>query len=175
MGTGADFQFTSPAGATSQTVTAGQTATFSLQIGGTAGFSDTVSFRCTQVPVGYGCSVNPTSVQVGTTPVTFTVSVTTPARAGGLTLPWRPAAPPASFLLCSGALALLALCRRRRRVFASAAVSLSIALLVSCGGGGTSSSKTSTQPPVPLNQVITVTATSSAGGSHDIPLFLTVN
>jgi hypothetical protein len=63
-------------GSSSATVTAGQTASYTLSIGG-AGLSGTAALTCTGAPKGAVCSV-PSSVSISaTTPSTVKVSVTT--------------------------------------------------------------------------------------------------
>ena len=63
----------------SATVAAGQTATYTLSIGG-QGMSGTASLSCTGVPASAGCSVPATLAFNATTPTTFTAKVTTTAR-----------------------------------------------------------------------------------------------
>ena len=77
----------------SATVAAGQTATYTLSIGG-QGMSGTASLSCTGVPASAGCSVPATLAFNATTPTTFTAKVTTTARVSAA-LP-RPALGPAS-------------------------------------------------------------------------------
>jgi hypothetical protein len=60
------------------TVTAGQTATFLLQVSdGGNGYTGTASFSCSGAPLGATCTVSPSSVSISTTPSPFKVVVTT--------------------------------------------------------------------------------------------------
>jgi hypothetical protein len=68
-------------GATSATVTAGQTATYQLNLQSIDGFTGPVTLTCTGAPVGAACSVSPTPITLtanATAP--FQVTVTTTAR-----------------------------------------------------------------------------------------------
>jgi len=62
----------------SQTVTAGSTAKYTLSIGG-SGLSGTVSLTCTGAPAGAACSVPSSETVSATTASTFAVSVSTAA------------------------------------------------------------------------------------------------
>jgi hypothetical protein len=128
-----------PGDSGSVTVTAGQTASYSLSIGG-AGVSGTASLACTGAPSGADCSVPANESFTSNTPGTFVVKVTTASRTvGALHLP---ASPPMPWMWTS-AIALLAIAvpirarapqRSRRRYLRFAP--LTVLFLVSCGGGG---------------------------------------
>ncbi len=77
-----------PSGSSSSaTVVAGQTATYTLSIGG-AGLSGTASLSCTGSPTGANCSVPASEPFSSTVPATFNLSVTTTARTvGAIRLP----------------------------------------------------------------------------------------
>ncbi len=84
-GTAMDFAIDPPTlGTTSATVTAGQTATYQLDIQSLNGFAGTVSFTCsweTAGPTGAACSVSPAMLPVAANASTpFQVNVTTTAR-----------------------------------------------------------------------------------------------
>jgi len=71
----------------SATIVAGQTATYTLSIGG-AGLSGTASLSCTGSPAGANCSVPASEPFSSTVPATFNLSVTTTSRTvGALRLP----------------------------------------------------------------------------------------
>jgi len=82
----------------SATVAAGQTATYTLSIGG-EGMSGTASLSCTGAPASATCSVPASLAFNATTPTTFTIKVITTARITAA-LP-RPAFPPASSMPAS--------------------------------------------------------------------------
>ena len=70
----------------SQTITAGQTASYTVSATPVHGFNQTVTWSCTGAPAGAVCTVSPSSVTLdGTHTATATVRLTTTAR--GLT-PW---------------------------------------------------------------------------------------
>jgi len=69
-------------GSGSVTVAAGQTASYTLSIGG-AGISGTASLSCTGAPTGATCSVPVSEPLSSTVPATFGVSVTTTSRTLG--------------------------------------------------------------------------------------------
>jgi hypothetical protein len=72
-------------GSTSATVTAGQPASYNLQLTPGAGYTGTVSFSCTGAPVGANCQV-PASLQITNgNSASFTVMVTT--SGGAMMLP----------------------------------------------------------------------------------------
>src|SRR4029077_2046247 len=125
-----------PGDSGSVTVTAGQTASYSLSIGG-AGVSGTASLACTGAPSGADCSVPASESFTSNTPGTFVVKVTTTSRTvGALHLP---ASPPIPWMGTS-AIALLAIAvpirarapqRSRRRYLWF--TPLTVLFLVSCG------------------------------------------
>jgi Domain of unknown function (DUF1929)/IPT/TIG domain/Glyoxal oxidase N-terminus len=83
----------------SATIAAGQTASYTLSIGG-GGMSGTASLTCTGAPVGATCSLPATLAFNATTPTTFIVKVITTARiTAALPGPaFAPASMPASWL-----------------------------------------------------------------------------
>jgi hypothetical protein len=79
-------------GATSATVTAGQTATYQLNLQSIDGFTGPVTLTCTGAPVGAACSVSPTPITLAANATApFQVTVTTTARSlGALVTPSPP-------------------------------------------------------------------------------------
>jgi hypothetical protein len=158
-GSGTGLVLNSSTSPTVVNVTPGQTATFTVFLGGAGGFSGTVSLSCTGGPAGSTCSTTPPSVPL--TPANggaaVFVNVTTPAS--GATPPGRfPPMPyenyfalrlSLSFLMT---LAMLLWWLRRRSVERLviprvAVIALLIAVLLlagSCGGGSSSSGSGST-------------------------------
>ncbi len=177
------------AATTSATVSPGSSATYSLSITPSNGFSGTVKLTCTGAPAEATCTPNPASVTIsGSAAASSTITVTTTAASG------LPAAPPAQpwnggtrlglyGLAWGGILLLLAglWLRTRRKGWVPALSSgLGIALLgltlAGCGGG---SSTPSTPPPsnpgtAAGTYTLTVTATSGVI-SQTQSLTLTVN
>jgi hypothetical protein len=104
-GVATDFAIDPPsAGATSATVTAGQTAMYQLDVESINGFSGSITLTCTGAPAGAACSTVPTSLAVSanaTVPFQVTVSTTArPASAASLRQhtpsPTKPSLPPLS-------------------------------------------------------------------------------
>lgn len=191
-GTGADFSFSAATGgncpsggncSTSATVTAGQTATYDLQVSPVSGFNGTVTLGCTDALAKSTCAVSPTSVTVnGTTATAFTVTVTTTASStlGPLSKRtiWKtPLEPLLNFrvlfalaLLLLGSMVVAAYNPRRRVVPVFAALILSLVWITSCGGGGSNGGGSSGTP----SGTVTITG-SSSGVNHSASLNLTVN
>jgi hypothetical protein len=152
----------------SVTVTAGQTASYTLSLGG-AGMSGTASLSCTGAPMGANCSVPPSQSLSSTVPATFSVSVTTISRTSAAHHP--PSSAPVSWLWTL-AIAMLWIVvrlgirapkRSGRRYLYLWLAPLTLLLLVSCGGG----SSTGDPPPNPNGTpagiyTLTVQATSAS-------------
>jgi hypothetical protein len=189
-GTGEDFTFTTPAGSsTTASVTRGQTATFTLSVGGQGGISGTVTFTCTGAPSQSTCTVSPNPLTVGGTAANVTVTVTTTAAGMGA----RPfTMPPPSpglrglWMLALGMIAVACLIGRcqpglkRRSTLALLAFGvLLMAALAGCGGGGSIGPSPLPNPGTPGGTYpLTVTATTGSGTSavsHSMTLTLTVN
>jgi hypothetical protein len=174
-----DFSLSPATGTSSSaTVTAGQTATYTVSAVGTSGFSGTVSLSCTS-PATLTCSVSPNSLTLsGTTAQNATVTVTTTAQSAlpprwlpPLLFPGLRVVLPWLLVFLSLVILIRALRQRSRRQRAwvgvgLAAMLMAAALFFGCGGGG--------PPPLPRNYQITVSATS-AGVTHTTMFSLKVN
>jgi Beta-propeller repeat len=191
-GIGADFSISAATGnncptggncSTSATVTAGQTATYNLQVSPVNGFNGTVTLSCGDALAKSTCSVSPSSVTVnGTAASALTVTITTTAASmlGPYSTPAsrRPSVPLVLPLLLVLAVALIvaesAVARnpRRRLVPALALLALSLVWIGGCGGGSSSGGGGgNTGTP---SGTVTVTGTSS-GVSHSLSLTVTVD
>ncbi|HVB56997.1 MAG TPA: SBBP repeat-containing protein [Candidatus Acidoferrales bacterium] len=188
-GTGTDFSLSAATGSncpsggncsTSATVTAGQAATYNLQVAPVSGFNGTVTLSCGDALAKSTCSVSPSSVTVnGTAASALAVTVTTTAASmlGPYSTPAsrRPSGPPVLPALLVLVVALFiaesAAARnpRRRLVPALAILAMSLVWMVGCGGGSSSGGSAGTP-----SGTITVTGTSS-GVNHSESLNLTVN
>ncbi len=181
----ADFSVGPASGSsTSQTVTAGSTATYNLSIDPVNGLSGTVSFTCSGAPSLATCTVNPASVNLnGSDSGSTTVTVSTTARSAVLMRPKPPTGP----WIWLWMLALLAavgtrLMAGRRlawsRAWAPLAVAmLSVALWAGCGGGGGGGSPAPRGTPAGTYS-LTVTGTYTSGTTtvhRNITLTLKVN
>jgi hypothetical protein len=188
-GTGTDFALgAATGGSTSATVTAGQTATYNLQVTPVSGFNGTVALTCSGAPSLASCTTSPASVTSnGTVASAFSVSVTTTAPSMIVPRTKLPRWPPLTglrllFLLLM-ALALLALSGRFRiaaklpRPGLALAPALAFVLLIlawvgGCGSGGGGGQH---NPGTPKG-TSTLTVTGTSGGvSHTLNLTLTVN
>lgn len=165
---------------TSQTISAGQSAAFSLVVTPSGPFSGTVNLSCGITPAvtpAPTCSL-PSSVNVtaGTAaPVKVMVSTTAPVAAGtvsyhddrlprGWGLAWT--------LVMFGAGLAGMLSRRRLPAMAAPMIALAVASWVGCGGGGGSSSHTTPGTPAGT-YTATITATSGSL-NHDMTLTVIV-
>lgn len=167
---------------TTASLTAGQTAQFNLQAVPGGGFSGTLSFTCSGVPFGAACTV-PASLPVsGSSPFSFTVSVST-LGASQLTpdspVPIAPSRPlgwfsTSAFLAALCVLLFWAYSRRTLSFFphgatATATIALCLVLVFSgigCGGGGGTGSP---QTPPPPQQTVTTPSIQPTGGVFTAP------
>ena len=180
-GVGTDFSIdVATGGSASATVTAGQTATYNLQVTPVSGFSAAVSLSCTGAPSEATCT--PSSV---TPNGTFTVTSTTTAPSMvfpvGEPRNWPPFYPLrigvplllALMLLAQSARVRDAMAQRRRGFACASAFGLLLLaglLINGCSGNGKQHN-----PGTPAGTyMMTVTGTSN-GVSHTRTLTLTVN
>ena len=165
---------------TSQTINAGQTASFGVAIAPTGSFTGTVNFNCAITPTvtpAPTCSLSSSSVQIsggagasvavafGTTaPVTAVAALRVTHPPGPMPLIWT--------LMVLGTTWLWM--RNRRPLPALAALIVVLAFVFSVGCGGSSSSSTQTAPGTPTgNYNVTITA-SSGSVSHIVALQVVV-
>ena len=174
--------FAAAASPASNTVTAGETATFTVSLSPSGGFDKSVTWTCAGVPAGSTCTVSPSSVTLaGSTNANATLTVTTTARTSAFTflppqlpVPLSPATN--AWFLCVAVLCLLWNVRRVRSKswrLVALSVLLFATLSVSCGNGSTM-----TAPPPPQgtpagSYVIKLTATSQSV-THTTQVSLTV-
>jgi hypothetical protein len=180
-----DFSFTVAAGQSSQTVSAGQTATFTnvISVNALNGFTGQVAVTCTSPAQATTCSLNQNTLAAGQS---ATVMVTTTARSSAPPLPSnrriisRPRlAPVIVVILLCFLLTRLARTRRQRVMAALPLAGLLLFLIlqvVGCGGG---SSYTTPPPPTGTpagTYTITVTGVSTnSNATHTATLQLIVN
>jgi hypothetical protein len=129
----------------SQTISAGQSAPFTLTFTAIGGFSDTVNLTCAITPVVTPpptCSLSRPSVQVGANGATVTVTVgttgtTTTSSAPSMDVPpvFQPLALAVMFATCAGL--LLSNRARRSVLLATSGLAISIVSLAACGGNST--------------------------------------
>jgi hypothetical protein len=177
------------------TVSAGQTAGYSINLTPEAGFAQKVSFSCAGAPLNSTCTVSPASVTLdGTDNGNATLTVATTGPSGALRAPpryfagrWSPswglstvgvglrAIPPLG-ILCL--MALLAPRRAKKATLWFLSAVLLATLLVACGGGGGSGGAGAGGgggTPQGTYYNITVTGTTVGGLNHGAIFTLTVN
>jgi hypothetical protein len=152
-GSGEDFSV-SPSSAATATVSAGQTANYSIAIAPAGGFAQSVALSCSGGPAGSACAVSPSTIALsGAAAQTAMVTVTTAAH--GWLLPFRGGWPrdarhrQTPMILALAAMFLLMVLasqflRREQnlawiRVVGFAALVTLGLTLASCGGGSASS------------------------------------
>jgi hypothetical protein len=181
---GMGFDFTAGlTGGSSQTVSSGQTARYTLTLSPMNGSSGTFTFQCDTLPQHAGCTFNPTSaavaanvtgsatVQIATGQATASSQITAPHLGGK----WR------ALPVALGLVVLPIAWRKRRKVLLLCAVLACLASgVASCSGGGGGNGGT-TPPPSqgsnntpPGSYVVGVTATAN-GVSHKVTLSLIVD
>jgi Abnormal spindle-like microcephaly-assoc'd, ASPM-SPD-2-Hydin len=183
-GTGQDFGVS--ASATSASVMAGQTASYTLSLAAEGGFPGAVSLTCTGAPATATCLLTPSSVTLagsGATPVTVRVTTTTRSMAPPAGRRLSPGSVSPAVLLLFTLLIVLAMVAQtrpdsppqRQLLWAPlGAVLLFITLWTGCGGGGI----TFRPPPVTGTPAGTYTLTVAASGSgltKNVSLALVVN
>jgi hypothetical protein len=180
-GTGSDFTLSS-ANNTSQAISAGQTATYNVEISPVA-FTGTVALTCSGAPTGATCAVNPGSLSLSeSAPAQIVVTVATTARGSGIpSVPFDGQKMLWLFTLAAIVLGSLGFVRIDGRRLKPSFVLLTV-LLIACLGCG--STGNSTQPANANNPATggtpsgtsSITFTATSGSTvHTLPLSLTVN
>jgi len=177
-----DFAIAPASGSpTSQTVSAGKTASFNLGLVAGASFNGTVNLACTVTPVvssGPTCSLSHSSVPLsagGSGSLTVTVETTAASVAGTTEYLGGSQGPPLFWIVTLFASGWFFMRRQRLalRPRVAAAV-LGLGLLVGCGGGPSSSTTSSTTPGTPAG-TYSATVTASEGNlSHSVALTVVV-
>ena len=123
--------------APSVTVTAGQTATYSLNAAGIDGFSGSISLSCGDAPKDANCTVSPSSVTLGVDGSSpYMVSVTTTAKSAAvLGLGTTPGLLGVFLAGLFGVVFARGGRHRLRRIATTVLLSACAIALVSCGGG----------------------------------------
>jgi hypothetical protein len=149
-GTATDFQLgAGSGGSTSVTITAGETATFNLQVTPVNGFTGTLAMSSANPIPNATATISPTQIPIsGSQPVGFAVAVETQAASGIAPRKWFFIFPrhtnwPIAFGFLLLALAFVAVSNRKRhgrRLFRPAFLLAGVLLVSSCGGGNSSNS-----------------------------------
>ena len=178
--TGDGSGFTLSAAPASVMITAGQTATYTISVSPTSGFSSEVTLSCSGAPQGSTCTITPSTVAPsGNAAATATVTVVSQKRTlvPPLTVPGD-FPPPSTGLWTLGFLGMLALAflaatrgRRLKAGLVLAAAMLALVVWASCGGGG---STVGVPRGTPAGEY-TLTFTGAAGsGTQQTTVQLTV-
>jgi hypothetical protein len=183
-GTGQDFSVT--VASSSQTVSPGGTATYSLNVSPDGGFNQMVQMSCTGAPAQSTCSVSPSSFTLnGSASQPVTVMVTTMQRSSGLPSPGFGPPSGGGYLLIwwFGTLVVSALslasrhrewCRRWACVLGPVClVGISMAI-TACGGGSSGGGTGGIQPGTYNLMVISNFTSGSTTLTHSTPLTLVV-
>ena len=173
--------FTLTTSTPSQTVTAGQTATYTLSVAPAGlAFSSAITFSCSGLPSLTQCAFSPDSAIPGNTSaaVAFTITTTAPVaslRRGRMFYAACLSLPGIGFVFAG----LIRSEPRRKRLAKLAATGLFaivLLLLPSCGGGGSSTGGPPPQPGTPPGTYpITVTASSASVTAKTVIVNLTVH
>jgi len=172
-----------PGSPNSQTISAGQSAKFSLLVTPYGKFTGTVNLSCAITPVvtpAPTCSLSSSSVQLSgnkNQPVTVTVGTTALVTSGMITYGGLPGGV-SPYVWMVGLLASAMFFRRTLRGWAASAApiaALLAAMLAGCGGGSSSSTQgTHTTPGTPAG-TYTATVTATSGSlSHNATLSVVV-
>ena len=162
-------------GSTSQTIPAGGTATYNINLANPGGFTGAVSFTCTGAPGGSTCSLspNPANLTASTANVPVTVTVTNTANASLTPSPLR-----TSPFIVAGLIAGLLWGIRRQKPAKTLLAVLALVLVlggISCGGGGSSTPAPAPTPTPRPSTTATLTVTGTSGSlSTGITLNLTI-
>jgi hypothetical protein len=167
-------------GSATATITAGQTASYNLQVSPSNGFTGTVNLICSGAPSLATCTPAPSSPAVNGTPTPLTVNVTTTAPSIAGLLGRGPVSAPLSPFIGAllGLVMLMVLVgatlatRRPQRALAPVLALIALALLSGCGGGSVNTTPIGGTPKG--GYTLTVTGTSG-GVNRTISLKLTVN
>jgi hypothetical protein len=158
------------------TVTAGQSASFTVTIGQIGFFDDEVTISCSGLPTGASCSFSPASVTPGGSDATSTMTVSTAATSmAAFGQRTNPVSSPFEVVwslgLLLGVVGIAVACgtaRGRNRVLGLAFAAALSMTYVACGGDPT-------EPPPPAPTVTTFTVTGQAGATqHAATATLTV-
>jgi uncharacterized protein (TIGR03118 family) len=189
--------FTIAASPTTATVTAGQSTSIMLSVGGLNGFNSAVTFSCSGQPANTSCTFNPNTVTPtsgGTVATTLSLATTMPGSPyHPMVIPSKSGRGPWSYLamglLLIAALVLrksaftgaenLKLGRRRIRAFglvgAAGLILAGLSLLSISGCGGGSSNGNAANPGTPTGTTTLVVTATSGSISHSTNITLTVH
>ncbi|HKT48968.1 MAG TPA: choice-of-anchor D domain-containing protein, partial [Candidatus Angelobacter sp.] len=172
-----DFSVTATSG--SATISAGQTASFTLNLAASGGFNQTVGLTCSGAPTSSTCTVSPSSVSMASGSGTAQVSFQTTARAAVVPTSTSKMENPlrSEWLVLSLVIIILLLLLARQKGFTRLRFVAVPALLLAlgCGSTGSKSSPTQTGVGTPAG-TYNLTVTGTAGPqTHTTNLTVVVN
>jgi hypothetical protein len=175
------------------TVTAGQTASYTISVAPSGGYNQSVLLSCAGNPALTTCTISPNPVPMnGTQAATATVTITTTAASHGVVAPFGIDTPAGSYRRGPLALGVLAIVlfviatvfawRQDRRLRWAPWVALPVLLVItfalsSCGGGGSSGGSGGGASPGTATGTYNITVSASSGSSsaaHSTTLTLVV-
>jgi large repetitive protein len=185
------FDFSISSNSASQTIQAGQSATYQLSLTpeGLANFQQAVAYNCSQLPALSSCSFSPSQIASGSGITTVTLTVSTAAPIASLRAPNERNIEAGFYAVLLPMLGMMLTFSRRthgRRKRGAAGLALGVVLLLAillpaCGGGltgGGTSNTTPAQPGTPTGIFpFNVVATEGSGAQqlqHSAQLTLTV-
>jgi FG-GAP-like repeat/FG-GAP repeat len=184
-GTGAVGNYTMGTTTPSSTVAAGASATYTLDLAGSNGYTGTITFACTNLPKAAACTFSPSSVvSNGDTPLTTVMSISTMARSSAAaSLRRGPTPGPTTLLASLGGIGLLGLLlagrgqkarRRRAGIVFGVLLLMTLGTVVACDNEN-STVKTGTGTPAGAYAVtVTSTGTGTNAPTHSLNVTLVV-
>lgn len=164
-----------------QTISAGQSATFQITVTPSGGYSGTTNFACVNLPSEADCTFSPVGVTVSGGPASTTLTISTTGGKAALEPMRKPARTPWVPLgtAFTGVVGISIFGKRMKKGRRALNGLFSLSLLAAAGmfffGCGSSSTPPTTQPGTPVGSY-SVAVNASAGGSslHTLQLQLTV-
>jgi FG-GAP-like repeat/FG-GAP repeat len=165
-------------------VTAGSSATYTIDLSGTNGYTGTVTFTCGNLPAGATCAFSPSSVVAnGSLPLTTTLTVSTTASSSAeLLIPARPGSKSSPTLLLASlsGIGLFGMVlagsgkKRNVRILTGMMVLLLFGTLAACSGTSSGGKATTGTPAGTYVVAVTSTGTGTGAPSHTLNLSLVV-
>jgi hypothetical protein len=185
-GTGAVGNYTMGTTTPSATVAAGASATYTLDLAGSNGYSGTITFACTNLPNAAACTFSPSSVvSNGATPLTTVMTISTMARSSAAAALLRPVGPSSPILLAGlsgvGLLGLLLAGsgpkarRRRAGIVFGVVLLMALGTLLGCDNENSTKTTAVTGTPAGAYEVtVTSTGTGTNAPTHSLNVTLVV-